>query len=58
MTGWEYAAKVWIFGGYGILPAVGDHMNDLRDFLYIRSAYGLEYGYNNQLCRFDLSCHE
>ena len=22
MTGWEYAEKVWIFGGYGILPAV------------------------------------
>ena len=57
-TGWEYAAKVWIFGGVGIMPTVDGHLNDLENFRFAFSDDGFDCGHNNQLLSFDPSCHE
>ena len=43
MTGWAYAEKLWIFGGYGPLPTAPNR-------------HQIE-GYNNQLLCFDPSCN-
>ena len=50
-TGWAYAEKVWIFGGYGPSPTAFGHLNDCADFLPSRH-YGNQ-GFNNQLICFD-----
>ena len=49
MAGWEYAEKLWVFGGAGIDPAIVGHLNEFGDF------DGSTYC-NNQLLSFDPSC--
>ena len=47
---WEYGDKVWIFGGFGVSPALG-YLNDQGDF-----APGTrELGWNNQVLYYDPS---
>ena len=56
ITGWEYAEKMWIFGGIGQSPANVGHLNDFVDFEL--DFYHSSYGINNQLLCFDPSCCE
>ena len=56
ITGWEYAEKMWIFGGRGQSPANLGHLNDFVDFEL--NFYHDSYGINNQLLCFDPSCCE
>ena len=54
-SGWEYAGKLWIFGGHG-LPLAG-YLNDHGDFKEDAMLWGNRnlYGKNNQLLCFNPS---
>ena len=58
MTAWEYAEKMWIFGGCGPSPADVGHLNDFVDF-YIECCYdGANHSVNNRFLFFDPICSE
>ena len=52
MAGWEYAEKMWIFGGCGPSPADGGIRTKCYKFV------GVDHSINNQLLCFDPSCSE
>ena len=52
LAGWEYADKLFTFGGYGPPLGAMGHLNDFGDFL--PALHG--YVFNNQLLCFDPSC--
>ena len=54
MTGWEYAEKLWIFGGVGPSPVDVGQLNNFVDFILLPNGDGV----NNQLLCFDPSCQE
>ena len=56
MAGWEYAEKLWTFGGIGPSPVNVGHLNDFVEVDIIDSDD--EEGTNNQLLCFDPSCSE
>ena len=58
MTGWEYAEKMWIFGGFGPSPADFENLNDFVDFDLDFHEVGVDFGTTNQLLCFDPSCCE
>ena len=50
---WEYAEKLWIFGGYGASPALG-FLNDHGNF-EPKDQFWTDFGWNNQVLCYNLS---